>query len=256
MGGKIMDHELKEKFQDLWRQYFAGSELPVAVYYTRDVANATLIKPAADRGCFIAQLKKARKGKALAFNSDSIGCSGGKKYLGFSDALRPGFEFFLSCGIPGKMEGERYKKTPEIVKDLLKNAPKFQAPADYIVFKRWDLLDETDQPEIVIFFAKPDVLAGLFGLVNYDRSDAINVIAPMSSGCGALIMLPYLQIKEAHPKAVLGMFDPSARPFIEADELSFAMPMKRFQEMTGNMQESFLITPSWETIRRRMIRTE
>lgn len=28
----------------------------------------------------------------------------------------PNFEYFLSCGIPGKLEGERYKKTPELVR--------------------------------------------------------------------------------------------------------------------------------------------
>ena len=31
-------------------------------------------------------------------------------YLGFSEKVRPNFEFFLSCGIQGKFEGERYKK--------------------------------------------------------------------------------------------------------------------------------------------------
>jgi len=30
----------------------------------------------------------------------------------------PHFEYFLSCGIPGKLEGERYKKSPELVKEF------------------------------------------------------------------------------------------------------------------------------------------
>jgi hypothetical protein len=29
--------------------------------------------------------------------------------IGFTQELRPNFEFFLTCGIPGEMEGERYK---------------------------------------------------------------------------------------------------------------------------------------------------
>ena len=35
--------------------------------------------------------------------------------MGFTQELRPNFEFFLSCGIPGEMEGERYKKSQELV---------------------------------------------------------------------------------------------------------------------------------------------
>jgi hypothetical protein len=37
--------------------------------------------------------------------------------------LRSGFEYFLSYGIPGKMEGERYKKSLDLVIDFLKASP-------------------------------------------------------------------------------------------------------------------------------------
>ncbi len=40
----------------------------------------------------------------------------------------PDFEYFLSCGIPGKLEGERYKKSPEMVKEYLKHTPATKAP--------------------------------------------------------------------------------------------------------------------------------
>ncbi len=76
----------------------------------------------------------------------------------------PNFEYFLSCGIPRKLEGERYEKSPEIVRELIKNSPHFNAPARFIIFKRWDMLVGSDEPELVIFFAKPDVLSGLFTL--------------------------------------------------------------------------------------------
>lgn len=33
--------------------------------------------------------------------------------------IRPDFEYFLSCGIPGKMEGEPDKKSPELVKEIM-----------------------------------------------------------------------------------------------------------------------------------------
>ena len=79
---------------------------------------------------------------ALCFDAESIGCFGGQRYLGFRKEIRPNFEYFLSCGIPGKMEGERYKKTPEIAAEVVKFAPPLDAPARFIVFKRWDLLNE------------------------------------------------------------------------------------------------------------------
>lgn len=32
--------------------------------------------------------------------------------MGFSQTIMPGFEHFPSCGIPGKLKGEHYKKGP------------------------------------------------------------------------------------------------------------------------------------------------
>lgn len=48
--------------------------------------------------------------------------------------MRPKFEYFLSCGIPGEMEGERYIRTPEMVLDLTFSVPmvKFMKMIDYM----------------------------------------------------------------------------------------------------------------------------
>jgi hypothetical protein len=53
---------------------------------------------------------------------------------------------------------------------------------------------------------------------------------------------------------VLGMFDVSARPFLKEGVLSFAAPMKKFAQMVEDMDESFLITGSWEKVMRRIER--
>ena len=84
----------------------------------------------------------------------------------------PNFEYFLSRGIPGTLEGEWYKKSPELVKEFEKRKPKFTAPTRNIVFKRWDRLGEKDDPAVIIFFAPTDVLSGLFTLANFDEADA------------------------------------------------------------------------------------
>ena len=167
----------------------------------------------------------------------------------------PHFEFFLSCGIPGKVEGERYKKSPEIVRESMRRVESFDAPARYAVFKRWDMLEETDQPEIVIFFAAPDVLAGLFTLSGFDETNPDAVIAPFGAGCATIAQYPYLEKDSDAPRSVLGMFDVSARPFVPDGVLSFATPIAKFERMVGNMDESFLITDSWKRVKGR-IRSE
>jgi len=241
----------KEKFLKLWAKYFPGASLPLAFYYTDDAGRGEAVKEAKGHVCFLGSLNKVIEGKTLSFNIKSVGCFGGKRYLGFSQELMEGFEYFLSCGIPGKLEGERYKKTPELVRELVKKAPCHEAPAKYIVFSRWDKLSENDAPSVVIFFAKPDVLSGLFTLANFDEVET-GVITPFGAGCNTIVSGPYLENKNDRPRAVLGLFDVSARPFLPEDVLSFAVPMKKFVTMVDNMEESFLITNSWKKVRTRI----
>jgi uncharacterized protein (DUF169 family) len=247
-----MDMKIKDKFMRLWVKYFNGAELPIIFYYTDKPTGEELIQSYSSHRCVIADLSKVRKGKSICFNADSFSCFGGKRYLGFSQGLMPNFEYFLSCGIPGELEGERYRKTPELVKELMKKVPKFEAPEKFIVFKRWDNLEETDEPEVVIFFAQPDVLSGLFTLANFDAGDPNGVFSPFSAGCGSIVQYPYLEKESDSPKAVVGMFDVSARPYVPEDVLTFSVPMSKFTLMINNIEDSFLITKSWDKIFKRI----
>jgi hypothetical protein len=136
-----MDLAFKDKFLRLWKKYFNSAALPITFYYIDKAGPAEAVKPGSVPRCIMGALVKVQDGQSIALNVDSVGCPGGKRYLGFSENLTPNFEYFLSCGIPGKLEGERYKKTPEMVKEYLKNAPAMKAPGRYIVFKRWDKID-------------------------------------------------------------------------------------------------------------------
>ncbi|MCX9012632.1 MAG: DUF169 domain-containing protein [Candidatus Methanoperedens sp.] len=247
-----MDIQLKGKFIELWKKYFNGAELPITFYYTGEEGHTELVKPGSVPRCVIGALSNVRKGKSLCFDIESVGCFGGKRYLGFAEKIRPNFEYFLSCGIPGELEGERYKKSPELVRELVKNSPAFKAPAQYVVFKRWDKLEESDNPEVVIFFAEPDVLSGVFTLASFDEALPNGVIAPMGSGCSTVIQYPYLEKDSEHPRGVLGMFDISARPYVPANVITLAVPMKKFAAMIENMEESFLITGSWNAVQKRI----
>ncbi len=243
---------MKTLFIESWKRYFNDAELPLALYYTGKPHGVEAVPPPSGHQCMIGVLARARKGTPLCFAADSIGCGGGRRYSGFSEEISPTFEYFLSCGIPGRFEGERYKKSPEIVREMLKIAPKFKAPAPYIVFKRFDLLEETDEPDAVIFFATPDVLAGLFTLANFDEAEPNGVFCPFSAGCGSIVQYPYLEKSALRPRAVIGMFDVSARPFVPKETLTFAAPINKFARMVENMQESFLITKTWEKVKKRI----
>lgn len=247
-----MDVQRRDTFVALWEQYFTGAEFPLAFFYTdREDAAERAPRPSGGHHCVIAELARIRRGQSLFFARDSLGCEGAARYFGFARELRPGFEYFLSTGIPGKMEGERYKKSPELVLEYLRQTPTFTAPAPFLVFKRWDLLEEGDEPDAVVFFAPPDVLAGLFTLANFDETEPA-IYAPFAAGCGSIVQYPFLEKAAARPRAVLGMFDVSARPCVPADCLTFAAPMAKFDRMIDNMPESFLITPSWEKVRKRI----
>jgi len=197
-----MDMKRRDEFARLWHKYFDGAELPVAFYYTDEPGSADLVKSPAGHRCIFADLSRVRAGHSLCFDAESIGCFGGKRYAGFTDAAMPNFEYFLSCGIPGKLEGERYKKTPDLVKDWIGQVPTLKAPRRFIVFKRWDMLQKADEPEVAIFFAQPDVLAGLFTLANFDVAEPNGVFVPFAAGCASIIQYPYLERESQTPARI------------------------------------------------------
>ena len=243
-----MDIHLKTQFLERWEKYFCHAELPFVFYFTDGDGGAPMAVPAKGRSCIICELAKVRKGESVCYDEEAIICGGAKRYLGFAPGIRPNFEYFLSCGIQGKMEGERYIKTPEMVVDMMKKQPSLNRQGKHIVFKRWDKLEASDNPEVVIFIAKPDVLSGLFTLANYDQAESDSTIAPFGAGCGSIVYYPYFEKDKERPRAVLGMFDPSARPCVPGDTLSFAVPMNKFEKMIANMDECFLITDTWTTV--------
>jgi hypothetical protein len=120
------------------------------------------------------------------------------------------------------------------------------------VFKRWDKLSQVEDPMAVIFFATGDILSGLFALAKYDIAEPDGVITPMGAGCASIIGYPLEQAGLENPRCVLGMFDVSARPHVGRDELTFTIPIQRFIQMVNNMDESFLITKSWEKVKSRL----
>lgn len=240
-----METTLKDQFIEKWANYFGpNAELPFCFFYSNEQIQEKEIIPKT-WVCLMGQLARVRKGESLSFSSESIGCGGGRTYCGFADP-RPNLADFLSTG------EERYLKSEEIAKKAIQQFPLYKAPKKYITFKRWDKLEITDKPDVVIFFATPNVLSGLFTLSNFDQSDPFTTVTPFASGCGTIITYPYQERNKENPRAFIGMFDPSARPFVPDNSLSFAVPMKKFETMVTNMDESFLSTPTWQKVKKRI----
>jgi len=248
-----MNLQIRDKFIEMWSGYFPGVDLPLAFFYT-DNPDEITVAPPFDKEwqCFICQLGQVRQGDPMAFNLESLGCGGAKHSLGFETELSPNFELFLSCGLEGHVEGIRYKKTPKLVEKIMAAQPPFEAPGRYIVFKRWDRLHASDSPLAVFFFATPDVLSGLYSLAGFDEADPHAVICPSGAGCATIVYHPYHEAQREQPRAVLGMFDVSARPCTPKDTLTFAVTYAKFERMIDNMAESFLITEQWERVRDRL----
>jgi hypothetical protein len=270
-----MDIEFRDTFIEKWHAYFGDAELPIAMRYA-DEMPAGAQPPARTQGphrCVVDALNQIRLAAAsgagavagagttagaeaatescatIAFSRDTIRCGGGMRYLGYVDnfdAYQKHIEKFL-------VETEHYKDRPETVRAYFQSSvSEFRAPGRYCVFTRWDALTEDDNPELVIFFATPDELSGLVGLANYDRTDAHGVVCPWGSGCSSIVLFPYLERQSDDPHAVLGGFDPSARPCMGADELAFTVPFELFKHMVAQMDESFLTTEAWDRVRARM----
>ena len=107
-----MDPSFLTYFLPRWTKYFSGAALPICYYYTDQPLEQDRMESVNRDRCLIGNLPQVLEGHSFVYSANSPGCSGGKRYSGFSTHLRPKFEYFLSCGIPGELEGERYKKSP------------------------------------------------------------------------------------------------------------------------------------------------
>jgi len=226
------------------------SESPVAIYYADTKPEAALEwQGGSGHFCCIGRLAGVRRGFPFAVDREKPGCSGAAYFLGWDERTRPGFERFLSRDSEGK--GERFKKTPELARTYLQTRKFVSANGRYCVFQRLEDVPTDVTPEVISVFADADGISGLVTLANYGRPGQHAVIAPFSSGCGTLVNEARVQALEPEPKAVIGMFDPAARPTVEKHYLSFSMPYVMFVEMVENIPGSFLEIEPWLKIKNR-----
>jgi uncharacterized protein (DUF169 family) len=229
---------------------------PVAVIFSDKKPENALQFKEGKWGCVISMLTAAAKGKIVALDRKTVRCMGGRTGVGFGNAYaeNPGWiEYFLSTGKPGEYEGEAYKKTPELAKKMIERVPATSITFEYVILKPLNKVDpEKEKLELVIFYANPDQLSALTVLANYGRPTNDNVAINMGSACSTVCLYPYQESQREMPKAVIGLTDVTARPYVDPDILAFTIPYKMFLEMEADVPGSFLEKKSWLKLRERI----
>lgn len=149
-------------------------------------------------------------------------------------------------------ETEHYKQRPEQVRAYVESLEIEITERPYLNFVRVDKLDSWEGVEAVVFFATPDVLSGLCSWAFFDNDAEDAVVTKFASGCAAVVSFAAVENRKGGRRCFLGMFDPSARPLVPKDELSFAVPMSRFSEMLCTMPHSALFEQAFSVVRRRI----
>ena len=233
--------EIKEFIQNYREAFGSKASLPLLFGYS-DTAVADTAKIG---GCFFKGLQAAREGQPVALSVDVIGCGGGKLYTGFSD---------MPQHVPGFVSlKEKYKKTPEMVVDYVNDLGITRATKPYLNFIRIDQAESFEGTEGILFFATPDMLSGLCGWAFYDSSEPDAVVSQFGSGCSTVVSMTVSENAKCGHRCFLGLFDPSVRPWVGKDELSFTIPYSRFTTMAETMKQCFLFdSHAWTKIKQRL----
>ncbi len=206
--------------------------------------------------CVLNNIWLARQKKTAAyFDRQRFGCLGGAFYLGFAKPQLDFITYYVSTGIPGQMEGERYLESPQVCRHFFDTIAPPPAPARFCVFKPISRFAPGEQPEVVIFFARAEIICGLNQLATFVTNDFEAVYSPFGAGCTNIVTWPLHYLSQGKLKAVLGGWDPSDRKFFKADEISFAVPYEMFDRMVRRWPESFLTTDTWATVKKKIARS-
>lgn len=196
-------------------------------------------------GCFFKGLRAVRGGEPLSLCIENTGCGGGKFYLGFTD-MPEYVPTFVSLK-------ERYKQSPDDVMAFVESVNVERNCYRHFNFQRIDKMDSLDSIEGLLFFARPDVLSGLCGWAFFDNNEHDAVLTLFGSGCSALISNAVAENMRGGNSCFLGLFDPSVRPYVGADELGFSIPASRLVKMTDTLNECFLGgSHAWKIVKERI----
>ena len=233
--------ETKEFIHNYREAFGSKAPLPLLFGYSNKPIDAT----EKIGGCFFKGLQAARDGQPVSLSVDVIGCGGGKLYTGYTD-MPERVPRFVSLK-------EKYKKTPEMVVDYVQRLGMKRTEKPYLNFIRIDKAESFEGTEGVLFYATPDMLSGLCGWAFFDNNAPDAVVSQFGSGCSTVVSMTVVENEKKGSRCFIGLFDPSVRPWVGKNELSFTIPYSRFVTMMETMKDCFLFdSHAWEKVKARM----
>ena len=271
-----MEHLAKQTQQLL--EYLSHDEMPFGIFYSNTKPEGYGPKPGeiftreheqtgqinwgnafgSNFSCIFGKLLLARKKQTAAWLShEECGCMGGGYYSGMYAPYLETNVLYVSTGIPGTpFEGEHYLPSPESMCAFMDDCTPPPAPKKYCVLKPLNQFTGEERPLIVVFFARPEVLTGLFNLTSYATGSHNAVVSPFGAACTNIIGWPLVYQQRGIECAVLGGFDLSARKFMQTDEMTFAAPLPLYEKMLHSMERSALPRHTWQQeVRRKVARS-
>ena len=207
--------------------------------------------------CLVGNIWLARKKSQAAWIShEECGCMGGGFYTGVYSPYLEMNVLFVSTGIPGThIEGEHYLPSPESMRTFMEDTAPPAAAGKYCIIKPLEQFGLGETPLVITFFARPEVLNGLYSLACYAAENHLAVVSPFSAACGSIVAWPLVYQARGEERAVLGGFDLTARKFLKTDELTFSVPLSLYHKMLETMESSALTRHTWEVVRKKVRRS-
>ena len=230
-----------ERFIAKYREAF-GEDVPLPVAFGYSDKAATEVRKIPR--CMIGAIRKVCDGEPLTLSAGNVLCGGGGLYTAFAP-MPDRVPVFVS-------ETEHYKQSKEQVEEYIARLGIRLSEKPYLNFVRMDHIDNLDEVEGILFFAVPDVLSGLCSWAFYDNNNDDAVCTRFASGCCSIVAFAVKENAEGGRRCFIGMLDPSARPLVPKDELTFTIPAGRFKEMMDTMEQSALFQKAYSIVRKRI----
>ncbi|MDR3205238.1 MAG: DUF169 domain-containing protein, partial [Deltaproteobacteria bacterium] len=158
-------------------------------------------------GCSLYLIAKAFQGSTVCFSQQTCICPGANQGLALGFPVNgfpmdyPDTLHFLSCGSRGCpnceeikqkyldcgvslnlideiLDGEKFKKNPELTAKTFENYPQYSPPAPILIFKPLSLFSPQEPPLIVVFLVDAIELSALLVLANFAYTSWDKVMAP------------------------------------------------------------------------------
>lgn len=229
------------EFVAKFREAFGdAAPLPIAFGYSQKPVAEIKRQPK----CLVGAISKVRSGESLTLAEENVICGGGGLYTAFRE-MPERVPIFVS-------EVEHYKASKDMVLEYVQNLNIEITERPYLNFVRVDKLESWEDAEAILFFATPDILSGLATWAFYDNNATDAVTTQFGSGCAAIVTFAINENRAKGRRCFIGLLDPSARPLVAENELSFTIPMSRFREMLTTMDNSALFQKAFSALRNRI----